>query len=175
MNRRRVFQSNRSHGKFKWIGLCLNLPSFFCFTSCSGCWGNHAIWQPQWQRSSKQKSVTVIASYSEAMQRWCVCVRVCMCRWIKTHIQCDWANQSFRFDLMQEFPSHNKDLVQEVRDVGCLQQTNWPHTNLMEEFVGKTNAACKGSQRPNALLHQRLFSTKRNCFFLVCLTSKVGF
>lgn len=30
----------------------------------------------------------------------------------------DWTNQSFGFDLMREFPSHNKELVQEIRDVG---------------------------------------------------------
>ena len=66
-----------------WVGSCLHLPSFFfffCFTSCSSCWGNHAIWQPRWQRSSKQRSVTVISFI-----QWRSAAMMCLCMGV--HVQ----------------------------------------------------------------------------------------
>lgn len=125
MNRCRMFQSIPSHGKFKWcfsglarIFTCLLLFIYFCFTSCSSCWGNHAIWQPRWQSSSKQRSVTVIAWYSEAMQPWCVCVWVCTRRWINAGIVAARLSQTIVWIWFDAGVLFSQQRVQGVRDVG---------------------------------------------------------
>lgn len=80
--------SNQSHLKNGVVPTYF-IPSSLDFTSCGGCHSNHAIWRSWWQRSTKRRSVTEIASWcSHAIM---MCVPVCV--WHRGQMNqhtCEW-------------------------------------------------------------------------------------